>query len=54
MGKHAQCLSGCSVQGVDLLMIFVTLGTNDKSFARLLKAVEHLLETGVIKDRVVV
>ncbi|MBR2991552.1 MAG: hypothetical protein IKF51_08885 [Solobacterium sp.] len=35
-------------------MIFVTLGTNDKSFVRLLKAVEKLTASGVIRERVVV
>ncbi len=35
-------------------MILVSLGTNDKSFERLLKAVDSALEEGVITDRVVV
>ncbi len=35
-------------------MIFVTLGTNDESFARLLKAIDKEIEKGTIKERVVV
>ena len=35
-------------------MIFVTLGTNDKSFVRLLEAVDRLLQEGRIQERVVV
>jgi len=35
-------------------MIFVTLGTQDKSFARLLEAIDREIEKGNIKDRVVV
>ena len=35
-------------------MIFVTLGTNDKSFVRLLKAVEDCVRSGVIQEKVVV
>lgn len=35
-------------------MILVTLGTNDESFARLLKAIDKEIENGTITDRVVV
>ena len=35
-------------------MIFVTLGTQDKSFSRLLKAIDKEIEKGPIKDKVVV
>lgn len=35
-------------------MIFVTLGTQDKSFERLLKALDHTIEKKIITDRVVV
>ena len=35
-------------------MIFVTLGTQDKSFKRLLKAVEREILNGNIKEKVVV
>ena len=35
-------------------MILVTLGTNDKSFVRLIEKIEELVQKGVIDDRVVV
>jgi UDP-N-acetylglucosamine transferase subunit ALG13 len=35
-------------------MIFVTLGTNDEEFTRLLKAIDKEIEKGTIKERVVV
>ena len=35
-------------------MIFVTLGTQDKSFKRLLEAIDREIEKGTIKERVVV
>ena len=35
-------------------MIFVTLGTQDKDFSRLLKAIDREIEKGNIKDKVVV
>lgn len=35
-------------------MILVTLGTQDKSFDRLLKAIQKQVDLGIIKDRVVV
>ncbi len=35
-------------------MIFVTLGTNDEEFKRLLKAIDKEIEKGTIKERVVV
>ena len=35
-------------------MILVTLGTQDKSFERLLKAIQRQIDLGNIKDRVVV
>ena len=35
-------------------MIFVTLGTQDKDFSRLLKAIDKEIERGIIKDKVVV
>lgn len=40
--------------GVDFLMILVTLGTQDKSFERLLKAVDKEIKKGNIKEEVVV
>ena len=36
------------------ILIFVTLGTNDKSFKRLLSAFEKEIELGNVKDKVVV
>lgn len=35
-------------------MIFVSLGTNDKSFSRLLDAIDKEIENGNIKDKVIV
>lgn len=35
-------------------MIFVTLGTQDKSFTRLLEAIENKIKTGKITDEVIV
>lgn len=35
-------------------MIFVTLGTQDKSFSRLLEAIEKGIDLGYIKDEVIV
>ena len=35
-------------------MIFVTLGTNDEEFTRLLKAIDKEIEKGTIKEKVIV
>jgi len=35
-------------------MIFVTLGTQDKSFKRLLQNIDECINKGIIKDRVIV
>ena len=35
-------------------MIFVTLGTNDENFERLLKAIDKAIDNKVIKDKVIV
>lgn len=35
-------------------MIFVTLGTQDKSFVRLLKAIDEAIKAGYIKEKVIV
>ena len=35
-------------------MIFVTLGTQDKGFPRLLEAIDKEIEKGIIKEKVVV
>lgn len=39
---------------MDLLMIFVTLGTQDKTFERLLEAIDKAIEKGEIKEKVIV
>lgn len=54
MGRHVKIISECSIWRVDLLMILVTLGTQDKSFKRLLDAIQKQIDAGNIKDRVVV
>ena len=40
--------------GVGILMILVTLGTQDKQFPRLLQAVQKAIDDGTITDKVVV
>ena len=35
-------------------MIFVTLGTQDKTFSRLLKSIEKSIKKGTITDKVIV
>lgn len=54
MEKLKEGVSKERVWGMDLLMILVTLGTQDKSFERLLKAIDREIEKGNIKDKVVV
>ena len=54
MGKYEGTLSGSYFWGVDFLMIFVTLGTQDKSFERLLKQIDKEIERGTIKEKVIV
>ena len=39
---------------MDLLMIFVTLGTQDKTFERLLEAIDKAIEKGEIKEKIIV
>ncbi len=53
MGEYVKPLSKSCLWGVDLL-IFVTLGTQDKPFPRLIKLVEEQIEKGNIKEEVVV
>ena len=53
MGIHVERISECDLWRVDIL-ILVTLGTNDKTFIRLIKEIERLIETGVIQEQVVV
>ena len=54
MGKYERVISKCCLWGVDFLMILVILGTQDKEFPRLLKAIDQEIEKGVIKDKVIV
>ena len=53
MGKHARVISQSKVWGLDIL-ILVTLGTQDKSFIRLVKEIDKLVEEKVIKEKVIV
>ena len=53
MGKHVRIISKCCIWGV-VVLILVTLGTQDKQFTRLLDAVEKAIEDGYIKDKVIV
>ena len=48
MGKYVRTLSKCGLWGVDIL-IFVSVGTQDIPFDRLLKSVEKQIELGNIK-----
>ena len=54
MGKYARVISQCCEWRFDLLMIFVTLGSQDKPFNRLLKKIDELIECGLIKEEVIV
>lgn len=53
MGKYEAILSECRIWRLDIL-IFVTLGTQDKPFTRLLEAIEQEIENGNITDEVIV
>lgn len=53
MGEHACALPKCDLRRLDLL-ILITLGTNDKSFVRLLEEVQRLVDEKKITDRIVV
>jgi UDP-N-acetylglucosamine transferase subunit ALG13 len=53
MGKYVKIISKSNIWGVDIL-ILVALGTQDKKFTRLLKAIDHEIEIGNIKDKVIV
>lgn len=54
MEGYVKVISRSYLWGVDLLMILVTLGTQDKGFDRLLKAIDREIKKGTITDRVVV
>ena len=53
MGKHVKSLSESNIRGVDFL-IFVSLGTQDKPFTRLLDLLEKEIEKGIIQEEVIV
>ena len=53
MGKYEAILSESRIWRLDIL-IFVTLGTQDKPFTRLLEAIEQEIENGNITDEVIV
>lgn len=54
MGKHVGTLSKGNLWRVDILMVFVILGTQDKVFPRLLEVVEKQILSGAIKQPVIV
>ena len=54
MAKYEKTLSKSSSGRLDLLMILVTLGTQDKSFTRLLDAIQKAIDDGTIKEEVIV
>ncbi len=53
MGIYVERIPKCDLWRVDIL-ILVTLGTNDKTFIRLIKEIERLIQVGVINEKVVV
>lgn len=53
MGEHDRNVSKSSLWGVDLL-ILVSLGTQDKSFHRLLEAIDKAIDEKYIKEEVIV
>lgn len=53
MGKYVRSLSESNLWGVDIL-IFVSLGTQDKSFERLLKILDKEIAKGFLKEEVIV
>lgn len=54
MVQYERTLSKSYRWGMDLLMILVTLGTQDKSFVRLLKALDKAVKKGKIKEKILV
>lgn len=53
MGEYVRVISQCCVWRLDIL-ILVTLGTQDKTFKRLLDDIQVQIDKGNIKDKVVV
>lgn len=54
MEINVKALSESYIWRLDLLMILVSLGTQDREFPRLLEAVEKQIELGNIKEKVIV
>lgn len=54
MEIDVKVISQSYVWGVDLLMILVSLGTQDREFPRLLEAIEKQIIKGNIKEKVIV
>lgn len=52
MGEYAKSISESYLFGWYLLMIFVTLGSQNFQFNRLLKQIDILIEQGIITDKV--
>ena len=53
MAFNEKIISKSNRWGMDLLMIFVTLGTQDKKFPRLLQALDKAIEKGEIEEKVI-
>lgn len=53
MGGNVETISKSYIRGVDIL-ILVTLGTQDKKFTRLLKAIQKQIDLKNIKEEVIV
>ena len=54
MERNVRTMSFCSLWALDLLKIFITLGTHSKQFTRLLNVVQNEIDKGNIKDKVIV
>ena len=54
MGVITKRVSQSCLWRVGILMILVTLGTQDKSFRRLLVSLEELIEEGFLQEKVIV
>lgn len=52
MGKHEGYFSKCNIQRWNLLMIFITTGSQKFQFNRLLKKIDELISDGTITDKV--
>lgn len=54
MAKYVEIISKSSIWGANFLMIFITLGTQDRSFKRLLDAVQKQIDLKNITEEVIV